>query len=272
MSKRKVPAYSLHKPTGQARVRLNGRDVYLGRHGTKVSKDKYRQLISEWLASQRLSNLADGELTIVELMARYLRHGAEYYGDSGEVDIIKSSLRPLRELYGALLVDQFSPLKLKAVREAMIYARLTRTGCNKRVDRIRRMFRWGVENELVSPITYEALRAVRGLGPGRSKAPEAPPVKPVDDSDIDAITPYVSPQVWTMVQLQRLSGMRPGEVIRMRLADIDQSESVWVYRPPCHKNQWRGHERPKATSLYRGVTRQREHLKDPWSSDSDGHS
>ena len=46
-----------------------------------------------------------------------------------------------------------------------------------------------------------------------------------------------------MVQLQRLSGMRPGEVIRMRLADIDQSECVWVYRPPCHKNQWRGHER-----------------------------
>jgi hypothetical protein len=25
-----IPAYGLHKPTGQARVRIDGRDVYLG--------------------------------------------------------------------------------------------------------------------------------------------------------------------------------------------------------------------------------------------------
>ena len=57
----------------------------------------------------------------------------------------------------------------------------------------------------------EALRAVRSLARGRSRASEAEPVKPVDDVHIDAIKRHVSPQIWAMVRLQRFSGMRPGE-------------------------------------------------------------
>ena len=33
---RRIPAYRLHKPTGQAVVRLESRDHYLGRHGTAL--------------------------------------------------------------------------------------------------------------------------------------------------------------------------------------------------------------------------------------------
>jgi len=40
---RKVPAYRLHKPTGQAVVRLDGRDFYLGKHGTEASQERYRR-------------------------------------------------------------------------------------------------------------------------------------------------------------------------------------------------------------------------------------
>jgi hypothetical protein len=31
-----VPKYGLHKPTGQARVLLDGRNHYLGKYGTRV--------------------------------------------------------------------------------------------------------------------------------------------------------------------------------------------------------------------------------------------
>ena len=48
-SPRKIPAYRLHKPTGQAVVTLNGRDFYLGRHGSPASRDEYDRLIAEWL-------------------------------------------------------------------------------------------------------------------------------------------------------------------------------------------------------------------------------
>jgi hypothetical protein len=40
---RKPPAYRLHKPTGQAVVRIAGRDFYLGKHGTDASHEAYRR-------------------------------------------------------------------------------------------------------------------------------------------------------------------------------------------------------------------------------------
>ena len=46
---RRIPAYVHHKPSGQARVRINGKDNYLGIYGTPESKDQYDELISKWV-------------------------------------------------------------------------------------------------------------------------------------------------------------------------------------------------------------------------------
>ena len=46
-----------------------------------------------------------------------------------------------------------------------------------------------------------------------------------------------------MIELQNLTGMRPGEVMTMRGCDIDQSGPVWTYRPARHKTQGRGFDR-----------------------------
>ena len=44
----KIPSYCKHKPTGQAMVYLNnGKAVYLGRHGTAASREKYQSVIAE---------------------------------------------------------------------------------------------------------------------------------------------------------------------------------------------------------------------------------
>lgn len=43
----KVPGYLLHKPTGQARVRLNGHDHYLGPYGSDESRIEYGKLIAQ---------------------------------------------------------------------------------------------------------------------------------------------------------------------------------------------------------------------------------
>ncbi len=51
--RKRLPSYRLHKPTGQAVVTLNGKDYYLGRHGTQMSKDAYDRLTAEWLAGGR---------------------------------------------------------------------------------------------------------------------------------------------------------------------------------------------------------------------------
>ena len=37
---RRIPGYVHHKPTGQARVRINGKDYYLGKFGSPESHER----------------------------------------------------------------------------------------------------------------------------------------------------------------------------------------------------------------------------------------
>ncbi len=41
-----VPAYRLHKPSGQARVIIDGKHVYLGGYGSPESREKYARLLA----------------------------------------------------------------------------------------------------------------------------------------------------------------------------------------------------------------------------------
>ncbi len=46
-----------------------------------------------------------------------------------------------------------------------------------------------------------------------------------------------------MVRLQQLTGMRSGELVRLRAADVETGGGVWLYRPAGHKTQHHGHVR-----------------------------
>jgi hypothetical protein len=63
----RVPSYRRHKPTGQAVVTLNGRDIYLGKFNSTVSRAEYDRLIGEWLAAGRCLPRPETGLTIAEL-------------------------------------------------------------------------------------------------------------------------------------------------------------------------------------------------------------
>jgi integrase len=265
---RKIPSYRLHKPTGQAVVRLDGRDHYLGRHGTEASHEAYRRTIAEWLsrsasvtapASARSDQL---DLTVNELILAFWTRFAEGHyrrpdgTPTGELDNYRDSLRPLRRLYGSTPARDFGPLALKAVRQTMIDAGLARTTINQRIGRIVRLFKWAVENELVPPAVHQALGAVRGLQKGRSAAREPKPVRPAPEAGVEAVRPHVARQVWAMIELQRLTGMRPGEVCRMRGSDLDTSGPVWTYTPAVQKTEHHELERtiylgPRAQAVLR---------------------
>src|SRR5205823_5163861 len=118
---------------------------------------------------------------------------------------------------------------------------LCRTTINQAMNRLRHLFKWGVENELVKPSVFDALRCVAGLRFGKTGAKETEPIKPVPDAFVDATLVYCSPPVAAMIQLQRVAGMRSGEVCRMRTADINTNGAVWTYVPARHKTQYRGH-------------------------------
>ncbi|HTQ37819.1 MAG TPA: site-specific integrase, partial [Pirellulales bacterium] len=235
-------------------VTLGGRDIYLGHYNTAASRREYNRLIAEWTVHHgTLPNKQSSDLTISELLASFLRY-AKAYHSGAELENFAYAMRPLKALYGPTRVADFGPLALKTVRQKMIEADLARKTINGRVNRIRHIVKWGVENELVPPSVLHGLQAVAGLRFGRTEAREAEPVKPVPDAFVEAVLPYVSPQVAAMIELQRITGMRSGEVTIIRGADINMTGRVWVYTVPTHKTAWRGHERkvyfgPKAQQI-----------------------
>lgn len=71
--KRKPPSIRLHKPSGRAVVTLNGRDFYLGPHGSRESEAEHDRLVAEWLANGRAIS-AGKDITVAELARDYLKH------------------------------------------------------------------------------------------------------------------------------------------------------------------------------------------------------
>jgi integrase len=262
----RIPSYRHHKPSGKAVVTIDGRDIYLGDHDTPASRDEYDRLIAEWLTRRRAgisyaSDQTNSDLTVDELLAEYLIFAKTYYVSggklTGEYENLKLAMKPLQALYGCEFVRDFGPLRLKAVRQAMIDSDLCRNQVNDRVNRIRRIFKWGVENQLVAPDILHALQAVSPLRRGRSTARESSPIRPVPEKHIEAVLKIAPPTVAAMIQVQWLTGMRPGELVIMRGCDIDMTGDDWLYRPVKHKTQHFGIERvialgPKAQEILTG--------------------
>jgi integrase len=288
-----VLSYRRHKQSWQAIVTLTDavtgrrRDVLLGRYGTKASKEEYRRVVLDWEASERrLPGAAPAaDLTIAELIRRYWQHVEGYYRHddgtpTGEVQAMRYALRPLNHLQGQTEARQFGPSSLKAVRELMVkgYAHpkygeqppICRTRINAQVKRIRRMFKWGVENELVAADVHQALCAIAPLKRGRTEAKESAPVLPVARAVVEDTLPALRPILADMVRLQLETGMRPGELVVLRACDVDMTGPVWLYRPPSHKTAHHGHLRvvpigPKGQAIIRRhlTTNTQEYLFSP---------
>ncbi len=187
-------------------------------------------------------------LTVAELLVAYLNYAERHYRESDgnptdEVRHLKTVMRHVRELYGDAPVTTFGPMALKAVRQKFVELKWSRKSINARVERVRRIFRWGVSEELVSPVVYQALSAVAGLQRGRTAARETQPVEPVDDATVDATLPFLNRQVRGLVEFQRLTGCRPGEACIVRRCDIETGGTIWLYKPAYHKTAWKGKTR-----------------------------
>lgn len=284
----RIPSYRLHKASGQAVVVLNRTSIYLGTFGSPASKAEYRRVIAEWLANHRqlpprtptppAAAPAAPALTVNELVLRYWQHVKTYYVKDGrptsEQDTIRQALRFLTPVYGHTPAAAFGPLALKAVRERMTshtvvrtkrtkdgsvvetkrLTGLARTYLNKQVTRVKRMFAWAAENELLPVTVYQALKTVGGLRKDRSTSRDKEPVRPVAPADVEAVLPHLPPAIRTMIRVQLLCGARPQDIVNMKPQFIDRTGPVWEYRPGRHKGEHRGRDRiiflgPKAQQL-----------------------
>ena len=262
-----TPSYLIHRQSGRARAvwtdPTGSRQQKLlpGAFDSAESRTAFARLQLELETSPVSTFASPKRLTVNEVLLAYVNHAEQHYRGhdnqpTDELRHVKAVCRHVRELYGHTPAAEFGPLALKAVRQKFVAENWCRKTVNARVERIRRIFKWAVAEEIVSPAVYQALAAVSGLQRGRTLAPDNTPVGPVEDAVVDATLPYLNRHVRGLIEFQRLTGCRPGEACLLRRCDIDMSGTIWLYKPARHKTAWRGKTRtiaigPKAQELLR---------------------
>ncbi len=219
--------------------------------------------------AQGVPLVPDDRASVSVLVAAYLPGAEIYYRHKDstpttEIAAIRCAVKPLLALYGPTAANDFTPTDLKALRVALMTGSWMsedlqkkmrdhgrepgrcRKVINKDVDRIRRIWRAGVEKGIVRPEVYQMLMAVEHLKMGRSEARETDDVGPAPAAAVGTRYPFC-------IQ----GDARPGEVCRLTPGDIDRTGEAlrkivgekielgkaWAYIPDRHKTAHHGHKR-----------------------------
>lgn len=244
----KLPKYRHRKDRDVGFVEVGKKHFHFpGKFNSPESLAAYNAYIDDYIQrhEDKSSRKPRCMMLILELCVAYLDHAKTYYrradGRPGtEYGVMKVVVAVLKEVAGETYVRDFGPLMLKKVRKAMVKKKWTRTSINKHVNRIRRIFKWGVENEIVDGAVLYRLRHVQPLRADEPGVVEREPVGPVDPQLVKETLPLVNPVVRSMIELQSITGMRSENICLMRPREIDRSGEVWLYRPRNHKTKYRG--------------------------------
>lgn len=265
----------LKRPSGKhtAYVTLSGVRVYLGEYGTPEAQERYNRETAAWLARGRALPVDQQDITVAELTSVYTSYiEREYTQSPGVRERVRLSILPLTDMYSRLLVSEFGPVALKAIREYMIDAKLSLKTINERISILKAVFRYGAENELIPGEVYYRIQAVKPLQRGKSRCKQPRVVRPVPAKDVDKTLPYLTPSVRAAVQVQRLTGARSSEILNLKPKDIDRTGDVWVAHLEAHKTACHGKTRtlcfgPKAQAILKPFILKRkpgEYLFSPW--------
>jgi integrase len=242
--KPRLPGYRLHRASGNARVTLGGRDVYLGQYGSPESKSEYQRVLAEWLATGCRPLPSPGHsLTVIELLDFYLRDLQSQNPSVSQWNRARQAAKLLRTHCGHSPVDQISVTTIRAIQRGLVGRGNNIVTIRMRVSGIISLLRWGKTEGYVPIETFERIRdiarAPRSLGASPARIRE-----PLGDEELLRAIEVMPPMLADMVTLQRYTGMRPGEVCRMKWRDISRSMDVcWLYSPPEHKTAYQGKKR-----------------------------
>jgi len=230
-------------------------------YGSDEAQESYNKLVAEWLARGRklpnhpkrkprratiaeVSDTGVEVLTVGQLVGQYQEWAERRYTNSNQAEIIFYALRPMTECYGSLPACEFSPNKLRAVRSLMVERQWTRSNLNRAISLVRGAFGWGVSHELIPESIHAALRLVEPIPYGAEGVKESQPKELVSDEMIEAIRPYLSRQVYSLLRLAMLSGARMGELVQLKPGLLNPVEvdgvRILEFSPPVFKTKYRG--------------------------------
>lgn len=241
-----VPALTHLRERGQGRVRFPGqKDQYFGSVGDWPSgqdrppeaiRRAYEAACAAWLTQRAKEPSAppaqrqSGPWTCGQVAAGYV---ASLAGRPGEKPTA-NALRPVVQLYGRLPAGDFGGRELDQCRKWFLEGGASPRSVNDYAGRIRSAFRWAAapEREGCPAEVVVKLAAVRPL-----IDEDEVPVEPAPEADMLAAAGAAPKVVGAMLLLQLHSGMRPGEVVQMRVGDVDRTGECWLYKPRFYKSR-----------------------------------
>lgn len=248
------PRIYVHK-SGRAfiRVRKDGRsrDYYLeGTPGSDECRAHYARLVAELSTGgvPRPEVPRGGEVTVFQLIDRWrAERGPEHARK--ELEQYGYSLAPLVDLYGTTPARDFRIPQLKTVRAEMVRRGWCRNVVNRRIVRVRTVFRWAEEADLIPPGSWHHLCTLRSLPKNAPHVRQTAPTHVTSREELQAVLAHLREPLRTMLEVQWLSGMRSCEVRLMAASRIDRTQPTWIYSPEKDKSGWREGQAPRAVFL-----------------------
>lgn len=245
---------------GRDRAWWMGRWYEMGRTGSPEARAAYQRFLAECEPDlpPPLPAAHRPKLLVADLTRAFLAHLGTLRRARQTVERYERALGAVGELYGLEPVAAFGPLALAAVQRSLAERGLTRRYVSHLIACVRKCWSWGVARQMIPVELHTALGTVGGLERGQHGCSESREVEPVPDGDVERTLAKLRPTVADMVRLQRLSGMRPGEVCGLTPAEVHRAGPVrvvgrgwvdvgtlgcWLYAPASHKTDRLGHGR-----------------------------
>jgi hypothetical protein len=166
-------------------VYINGRKIFLGKWGSVEADTEYRRILAEWVSNPvSPGTKSNGLATIDELALAFLKWAKEYH-EYRTYHCFKTAIEAMLELYGGISIRDFGCRKLTTLQSLFISKGYARTQVNRFVCCIKRVFSWGVKEELVPVEIANALKHVDALRKGKTKAKENTPRTAVSDEVVE---------------------------------------------------------------------------------------
>lgn len=236
----RIPKMTSHS-TGQWRVRIEGKTLYLGAVKHEAEK-RYRELIAHLLpfGGANFQAMHNSSVTIGELWDSFIKDQEAIVSPrwwAKKRDQLKQVEEPLITLYKGLPVQVFGPRCFQEVRKRMaatqIRSKRSRGYVNGLANKLKQVFRWGVGWELVDPTIATRLDAVPSLRPRELGLEDNEQVESVEWPLVEQTLEYLSERNGDVIRLLWMTAARPDELLRMKPGDIVDN----VYRVRHHKTE-----------------------------------
>lgn len=231
------PIPHVHKASGQERVSVEGRHVYLGRAGSAEARRAYAELLARLTATTPPRPVAAASISVAEVVERFGADARLRHSDAEAREYDYAS-RPLVELFAGLRASEFGVAQLGEVRDAMIRRGWVRAVINRRVVRVRSVWRWAEGRGLVPAGAWAHLRALAPLAASDRRVRESTPRTGSTLADLECVAACAPAVVGDILRLCWWTGARPGELRQLRAGEVDTL--AWAAAPSRHKNAWRG--------------------------------